>query len=381
MRNSTEKHKGFVLVVVAGILIALIGFVALGVDTGVLYSARTSAQEAADAGALAAAFTFVTNPQTQPATAIAHGKAAAMANTIMGQPILDTDVTVTVDAPSGDGRYYRVRVDVTKTQQTFFAKALGVTNAAIAVRAKAEAGLNASVNVNPKPFFLPNTVASSLDACAACAAGGAPGEVLIDPATRLRTAFGTAVMNAAQQLSIKPTDPSDALQPSIFFLIDFNGGGGGAMELNGWIDGSIPVPPVACGTMIEVEKGNKVGLKHGIDDLLGDPPDDLYDGMPGDTGHYLINGSVPSNTSKALVSVPIWDTCGSGFCGSGIPKVGGHQQVAVLGYALMFLEGMGGPGGDALIGRLINITGCGSGGTQPTGSSVYGFPLRLVREP
>ena len=85
MRNSTEKQKGFVLVVVAGILIALIGFVALGVDTGALYSARTSAQEAADAGALAAALTFVTNPETQPATAIAHGKAAAMANTIMGQ--------------------------------------------------------------------------------------------------------------------------------------------------------------------------------------------------------------------------------------------------------------------------------------------------------
>ena len=206
--------------------------------------------------------------------------------------------------------------------------------------------------------------------------------------TRIRTAFGTAAMNAGQQLSIKPQDPSDALQPSIFFLIDFNGGGGGATELNGWVDGSLSVPPAACGDMIEVEKGNKVGLKHGIDDLLGDPPDDLYDGYPtpgrmlGDTGHYLINGTVPSNTSKALVSVPIWDTCGSGFCGTGIPKVGGHQQVAVLGFALMFLEGMtGGAPHDTLTGRLINITGCGSGGTQPTGSSVYGFPLRLVREP
>ena len=105
-------------------------------------------------------------------------------------------------------------------------------------------------------------------------------EVLIDPVTRIRTAFGTAAMNAGQQLSIKPEDPSDALQPSVFFLIDFNGGGGGATELNGWVDGSLPVPPVACGDMIEVEKGNKVGLKHGIDDLLGDPPDDLYDGFP-----------------------------------------------------------------------------------------------------
>ena len=48
-KAAPDKEQGFVLVVVALLLIALVGFVALGVDTGALYSARTSAQEIADA--------------------------------------------------------------------------------------------------------------------------------------------------------------------------------------------------------------------------------------------------------------------------------------------------------------------------------------------
>src|SRR3989442_4644766 len=57
--NTSKKQEGFVLVVVAVVLVALIGFLALAVDVGVLYSARTSAQEVADAAALAGAFTFI----------------------------------------------------------------------------------------------------------------------------------------------------------------------------------------------------------------------------------------------------------------------------------------------------------------------------------
>src|SRR5215468_3081304 len=57
-----NKEEGFVLVTVACILVALLAFVALGIDVGVLYGARTSAQEVADAAALAGAFTFITQP-------------------------------------------------------------------------------------------------------------------------------------------------------------------------------------------------------------------------------------------------------------------------------------------------------------------------------
>ena len=44
-RDATKREEGFILVAVALTLIILIGFVALGVDTGVLYGAKTSAPE------------------------------------------------------------------------------------------------------------------------------------------------------------------------------------------------------------------------------------------------------------------------------------------------------------------------------------------------
>src|SRR4029434_7297204 len=99
MRTSNaEQQKGFVLVMVALTLVILIGFVALGVDSGVLYSARTAAQEAADAAALAGAFTYINTPKaTQPATATAYATQIAVNNKILGKAIAAADVTVTPD--------------------------------------------------------------------------------------------------------------------------------------------------------------------------------------------------------------------------------------------------------------------------------------------
>ena len=103
-RETRKKQEGFVLIVVAAILVALIGFVALGVDVGALYSARTSAQEIADAAALAGAFTFVNNPTApQPATASDHALLVALNNSVMGAPITAGDVTIAVDVANRKG--------------------------------------------------------------------------------------------------------------------------------------------------------------------------------------------------------------------------------------------------------------------------------------
>jgi len=84
-----EGQKGFVLVVVAIVLIILVGFVALGVDTGALYSARTSAQEVADAAALAGAFTYINDPANPSPGTLATDNAlqVALNNTILGRAI------------------------------------------------------------------------------------------------------------------------------------------------------------------------------------------------------------------------------------------------------------------------------------------------------
>src|SRR5215510_5953719 len=119
MKTRTSKEQeGFILVVVAAILIVLIGFVALGVDTGALYSARTSAQEVADAAALAGAFTFINDPlAAQPSTAVNAATQVAINNSIMGKAVVAGDVNVTADVVT-----QKVTVVVTSTQPTYFAK-------------------------------------------------------------------------------------------------------------------------------------------------------------------------------------------------------------------------------------------------------------------
>src|SRR4029450_11074669 len=140
MKESTpDKQKGFVLVVVAIMLIALIGFVALGVDTGALYSARTSAQEVADAAALAGAFTYIKDPRNPNPAALAINDALLVAtnNTVMGQPVVAADVTVTPDVANR-----RVTVEVRSAQPTYFAKAIWGNTANIVTTATAEAAAN-----------------------------------------------------------------------------------------------------------------------------------------------------------------------------------------------------------------------------------------------
>ena len=78
-----DDQKGYVIVTTALLLVVLLGFGALAVDVGLLYSARTAAQRAADAAALAGAFTFVVNPASaQPSTAYDNAMSTALSNNI-----------------------------------------------------------------------------------------------------------------------------------------------------------------------------------------------------------------------------------------------------------------------------------------------------------
>ena len=86
--NGKKTEGGYVVVTVAAMLGILVGFTALALDSGILYSDRTQSQRAADAAALAGAFTFVADPKSsQPATAEAHARATALKNTVMGVAI------------------------------------------------------------------------------------------------------------------------------------------------------------------------------------------------------------------------------------------------------------------------------------------------------
>src|SRR5438876_1069689 len=164
--NTSKKQEGFVIAVVAIVLVALVGFLALAVDIGVLYSARTSAQGVADAAALAGAFTFINDTKSpQPQTASDNALQVALNNSILGQPVAAGDVNVNVDTANR-----RVTVDVQSTQNTYFARALGVQTANVGVEAVAEASPNSTGTACAKPWFIPNTALGAGGACPACAA-------------------------------------------------------------------------------------------------------------------------------------------------------------------------------------------------------------------
>src|SRR5690348_18489905 len=104
-----KKEKGSIVAMTAILMVALIAILGLAVDFGTTYTARTFAQHAADAGALAGADTYAQyNPATQ-AMATANAQTAAEQNKVLGQAIANANVTVSFPAaPPGVDRV-RVR--------------------------------------------------------------------------------------------------------------------------------------------------------------------------------------------------------------------------------------------------------------------------------
>ncbi len=86
MRARRTSRRGSVLPLMAVRLVALVGFVALAVDVGLLTLARTQAQNAADAAAASGARSLDGSPSGNVAAATDNALAAAAANPIRPGP-------------------------------------------------------------------------------------------------------------------------------------------------------------------------------------------------------------------------------------------------------------------------------------------------------
>ena len=359
MKGMNSK-SGYVLVTVAVLLVVLLGFTALAVDVGVLYGARTQGQGAADAAALAGAFTFVLNPLApQPATAQNEATQAAVANKVMGNSITAGQVSVNVDTGNK-----RVTVTINRTEPTLFAKVLNIASVDVGVHATAEASPNATGASCVKPWFIPNTMAAPTAPCTACANG----QVLISggqPTAFAQSQFGL-------QFVVKPQNPSGAIAPSEFYAMEM--GGSGANDYRDAISTCSPDGNLFCLSSYSVKTGNMVGpTEQGVHNLIGNPPVDSYFGI----GQYGPSSSATRDTSRALVVAPIVDLCSyPGFCPSNKLPSGTNVTLQVEGFALIFIEDVNSTG---VIARLINVFSC--GGTPISGATGFAIPLRLVHLP
>jgi hypothetical protein len=364
-----NKEEGFVLITLAIVLVVLIGFVALAVDVGVLYGAKTSAQSVADAAALAGAYTFIADTKAvQPDTAYNNALQVALNNSVMGTPVTSGDVTVNVDVANR-----RVTVDVASTQNTYFARVLGPSTANISVEGVAEAAEYSTGATCVKPWFVPNTMLSSSGPCAACAAN----QVLIsggEVTDYAKSLYG-------QEYTIRSQDPHSSISSGDFYSIDMPVGKGGAVGYQAAIAGCSDAY-LRCGNSYSVLTGDKSSaISKGVPALVGTPPDS----WTGTIGVYQTANGL-SDTSKSIIVVPIWDTCSmAGFCPAGDFPSGTNVTLQIIGFATFFVEGLQGKDVKA---RLVSVSSCGAlsggpgggaGGGGETGGTVLSLPLRLVR--
>jgi hypothetical protein len=184
---SNRRERGQTIVLVAVALLALLSMAALAIDVVTLYVARSEAQRAANAAAIAGAKMFATSGFTSVqgggaillgdacTAATAQAQAVALQNTIAGQTAVATvnppcNVQASLLNP-------KITVSVTRTGlPTFFARIWNRASNSVSATATAEAynpsGNTPPIQVSVKPWYIPNcdpgdTVGAASPSCPA----------------------------------------------------------------------------------------------------------------------------------------------------------------------------------------------------------------------
>lgn len=283
-------QSGNALVLVAAGMVAMLGFTAVTVDGGAIYTARARAQTAADAAALAGAQFLPGNPS----------KAETVARDIAARNGMDpalTSVALSVDHSS-------IRVAAGKTINLGFARILGF--------------------------------ASSQQEGVATARTGA-----INTVTGLAPlAVPAAEFEPGVSYTLKADQPST---PGNFFALALGDDrGASAWEENmkeGWHQ------PVSVGDLLTTEPGNMSGpTQRAVQWILDNYPEDSDgNGTPDDEQDLNADGrpDLPRDTRR-LVIIPIVDD---------FPN--GRGEVKVLGFAAFYIEGFG-DDKSSIKGRFVN---------------------------
>lgn len=147
----SNEERGAASVIVAVLLVALLGFGALAVDVGAMYSEKSQLQNGADAAALAIAYDCAEKESVAPcatdqktqATPFANGNAVDGESNVVSATVNSGVVDVTTETPEqANGEHFSL----------YLAKALGINSAEIQAEAQATFGGISAANVVPLAF-------------------------------------------------------------------------------------------------------------------------------------------------------------------------------------------------------------------------------------
>jgi Flp pilus assembly protein TadG len=401
-RRWIGTEKGSILLMVGAAMVMMLGVSAIAIDLVNLYLARTQAQRAADAAALAGAEAFISTGCTtggcnpggiQETVAKQQAVAVAAQNDIAGQPaVVDPASDVIFSYPTAQEP--QITVSTGRSVETFFAKVFGIQTVNISAKATAEA-YNQAGDSNTKlgatcvkPFLLPNCDPNH------------PGEVNPNCAT------------SGQYYFFDPNSQNQLLNPGVYpsgvqgmpWSLHSNSGPS-QWYLAGFADASTSssaalrdhiaecTPAIySCGDYLPTANGTNLGgVRQGVNTLIHSDADGLNHGQDSIdtttgppfaiTGGYnnpnpALRGKVfyDYSESPSVVTVPVYN-------GSSLPP--GGMTVQVQGYMQVFIQDIHLAGTDKTIDSVIlNVSYCGgqSGSTNTTVAQAGSpIPIRLIR--
>ncbi len=392
-RASTRlvDDRGAALVHVAIALVGLLSFSALVVDYGLLWSARRQAQNAADAGAMAAAVSMAfvdMNDQNLARTAAIN---TATQNLVWGEApdIVPADVTFPPCPPGSPaaGSNACVRVNVFRNQRaggnplpTIFGRLVGVDDQGVRATATAQILFGDSTDC-VKPWAIPDkweernpTVAPWDPDTSEFNRYQKKGNdvLLLSPADWYQRPGAGAINNGlgtgftresvtgsdyGYQMIIKPGAPENAISPSVFNPIIINPdctsqAGTGKSCYEEAIASCSPLV-LGPGDTVQIEPGAAVGpTAQGTQELIAKDPDAYWydpDGDSGPTRGYIRDGcqadDPPCVKSPRLVPIPVYDP---DEYDQG--RQSGRQTIVITKILGFFIERMQ---GNDVVGRLM----------------------------
>ena len=381
MRNGlyhlAHDERGMSLVFVCIGFMAMLSATTLAIDVGMFMTARSQAQNAADAGAHAGAVALVFNSytdRTSTGPAVMSAINTALANQVMARSVSITSADVTFPTDP-IGRADRVQVQVSRTTArsnpvaTLMGTFFGVQTVDITATATAEASpANAMTCV--KPFMIPDLWQENNQPPNSTFDKYDKKGVLLKDADVYRDANNaqytgyTTDRDAGKQLTLR-AGTGDNINPSFYYSWKMPGDIGGDFYRDNIANCNQSV--IVQGTKIIQEPGDKSGpTVQGIQMLIDKDPGAFWD-----TSCKCVKGSAFA-VSPRVFPIPLYDPDYYAN-GKANGRVADFQIANFLGF---FAEP---PVGNSIPGRITQIVGLvdKNGGPAPVNS--FAKAIRLVQ--
>jgi hypothetical protein len=323
LRHLHRDERGMSLLFIGLGFMAFLSVSMLAVDVGMLMTARTQAQNSADAGALAGATALLFNSfsdHSASGPAVTNAISTARSDVVMGQApsVTPTDVTFPYDSITQS--YDQVQVTVYRTQArsdplaTLFASIFGMPTANIVATATAKAQPSNGVTC-ALPFTVPDkwieeqcatetcpwSPTDSFDIAAAVGNHQNAGALLANPDIYVTpdqpNATGYSPTDIGLELVLKPNAQNE-VTPSFYNAWDINGVTG-ANAFSNNISGCNPAW-LYPGNVMVPETGNMVGpTKQGVDALIAQDQNATWT-----TSTTICNGAVGCVTGSSFAISP-----------------------------------------------------------------------------